>query len=247
MKRFFVSLMVIIPIFAFSEPESLRIASLEYPPFIFEENNEAKGKIVEIVKEVFHRLKINTEISIYPVARGLKLLESGDVDAYFTLKRTAEREKKFLFTTQPLIQQSYTFFARSDSGITYDGVLSNMAKYLIGIVNQTSYGPLFDEAVKNSELPNIDISNSFENNFMKLQHKRVDLVINSYDVGIALIKRIHAEDSIIPLFPPVEVVKSYLAFGRGKDFSSLARRCDEKVQKMKADGPILKIDNEYGR
>lgn len=65
MKRFFVSLIVIIPIFAYSEAGTLRIASLEYPPFIFEENNEAKGSIVEIAAASFRTWR-STDIALLP-------------------------------------------------------------------------------------------------------------------------------------------------------------------------------------
>jgi polar amino acid transport system substrate-binding protein len=89
-------------------------------------------------------------------------------------------------------------------------------------VSNTSYGIAFDECVKKGFFPNIDEAQSFEQNIRKLVAGRVDLIINSHDVGQYILKKIRADTAIIALYPPVDVIDSYLAFTRKRDFSSLA-------------------------
>jgi polar amino acid transport system substrate-binding protein len=213
-------------------PNALKLATLEYPPFIYQENDEAKGPLVETVKELFRRLEFEIDIHFYPVPRGLLMVSEGDVDAYFTLKRNEEREKSLLFTRTPLITQNFVFFAKADSDIRWDGAFADVRAYRIGVASQTSYGKRFDDAVKKGELGVLEAAGSFEQNFRKLIAGRVDLIVNSYDVGMAILKRLGAEQEVEVLSPPIESVPSYLAFTRKKDYADLASRYDRALDQL---------------
>lgn len=207
------------------------IATLEYPPFIYSEGNEVKGPIAEKVRNVFTSLGITVRIEMLPITRGLAMVASGDVDAFFSLKRTPERDLALLFTKVPLIQQPFVFFTRRDSAIQWNGRPDDIKGYRIGVVSKTSYGKIFDAYVKDGILAHIEETQSFEVNIKKLIAGRVDLVINSYDVGQYLIQKLHAEDDIVSLSPPVETVTSYLAFTRARDYSRLADKFDEALSR----------------
>lgn len=185
---------------AFAEPNKLVIATLEYPPFITT-GPPVGGPVVDRVRSVFARLGVEVDIVVYPIARGLSMVETGKVDAYFSLKRTPERERILLFTRQPLVTQTFVFFARADSKITWTGRMDELRNRRIGVVSSTSYGPLFDRAAKEL-LIHLDEANTFEQNLAKLIAGRVDLVINSLDVGRELVQRLGAEDQVIALVPP---------------------------------------------
>jgi polar amino acid transport system substrate-binding protein len=216
---------------AFAEQKNIVIATLEYPPFIYSDKNQIKGPIVEKVKEIFDKLGVNVTIKILPIARGLLMVKNGEVDAYFSLKKTPERENVLLFTETPLIKQPFVFFTKKDSNVKWFGSIADIKNYRIGVVSQTSYGMVFDGYVKGGLISNIDESQSFELNIKKLIAGRVDLVINSYDVGQDLIKKLHAENEIIALIPPVEVINSYLAFTKVRDYSYLANQYDNLLRK----------------
>ena len=98
------------------------------------------------------------------------MVNNGEVDAFFSLKKSPEREEELLFTKRSLIRQPFVFF------------------------------------------PNIDEAQSFEQNIKKLVAGRVDLIINSHDVGHYILKKIRADTAIIALYPPVDGIDSYLAF-----------------------------------
>lgn len=208
-----------------SEQQTIQIATLEYPPFIYSENDQVKGPISEKVRDVFQELGINVIIKIYPIARGLFMVTKGDADAYFSLKKTPEREKQLLFTNEPLIQQPFVFFTTKESGIVWTGSIEDIKKYKIGVVSKTSYGAVFDNYVRNGIITNLDEAQTFEQNIRKLIAGRVDLVINSYDVGLTLLDKLQVEN-IIALSPPVEVVYSYLAFTKAKNYSELVEKYD---------------------
>lgn len=221
----------------YAENRKISIATLEYPPFIYTENDEVMGPLADKVREIFARLGVETDIRAYPIARGLLMVQNGEVDAYFSLKRNAEREKYLLFTNEPLIRQPFVFFARNDSGIRWSGVFGEIRNYKIGVVAKTSYGNAFDELVRNGFLPVIDEAQTFELNVKKLVAGRVDLIINSLDVGLYILRINNASDLVSPLFPPVEIINSYLAFTKARDFSSLAKEYDTMLAGVnRADG-----------
>ncbi len=210
----------------YGESRKITVATLEYPPFIYSENDQAAGPIVDKVRSLFARLGVDAEITIYPIARGLSMVQKGEVDAYFSLKKTPEREKSLRYTGMPLIKQPFVFFSRNDSGIGWNGNIDDIKKYRIGIVSKTSYGSVFDEYVRNGILTNIDEAQTFEQNVRKLIAGRVDLIINSYAVGQEISRKLNADNRIVALSPPVETVDSYLAFTKAKDYSSLAEKFD---------------------
>jgi len=210
----------------FAQPNSILIATLEYPPFIYSDGDQVKGPIVDKVKNIFDRLGVEVTIQILPIARGLLMVKNGEVDAYFSLKKTRERERDLLFTNTPLVQQPFVFFIKNNSKILWNGNLDDVKNYKIGVVSKTSYGMIFDEYVKNGNISNIDEAKSFELNVKKLIAGRVDLVINSYDVGRYLLKKLNSENEVVALDPPVEIINSYLAFTKVRDYSNLAEQFD---------------------
>lgn len=214
----------------FAQQKTITIATLEYPPFIYSDGTKAKGPIVDKVEHIFNRLNINADIQILPITRGLLMVKNGDVDAYFSLKKTPEREHDLLFTKEPLIQQPFVFFVSKNSNMSWTGNLEEIKNYKIGIVSKTSYGKTFDECVKKGLFTNLDESQSFELNIKKLIAGRIDLAINSYDVGMYLLKKLNAENQIIALKPSIETVNSYLAFTKTKDYASLAAQFDKILE-----------------
>jgi polar amino acid transport system substrate-binding protein len=230
---------------ASAQDATLKLAALEYPPFIHQNGDRAEGEIADVVREIFFRLGRTIKIEFFPASRGMAMLSSGDVDAMFTLKKNAERENTMLFPKQPLIRQDFVFFVLKDSKVAYNGDLSTMSNIRIGVVNQTSYGTKFDTAVKNGKIVKLEISQSFENNFQKLLARRMQAVINSRDVGNQILKNLGAESRVMVTGPPVETVDSYLAFTRKKDLTALAEAFDKVVISMKNDGTINKIRTKY--
>ncbi|WP_028581823.1 substrate-binding periplasmic protein [Desulfogranum japonicum] len=160
--RFLIFFVFIMVCNVYAEQQKIVIATLEYPPFIYSENNQVKGPIVDKIRDLFDKLEVKVTIKIYPIARGLFMVKNGEVDAYFSLKKTPEREKKLLFTKEPLIQQPFVFFVRNDSKIIWNGNLEDIKNYRIGIVSKTSYGMVFDEYLKKGFIKNIDEAQTFE-------------------------------------------------------------------------------------
>ena len=224
----------------------LLLATLEYPPYVMNTDYGAQGLTVDIVSAAFARMDQPISIRFFPIARGQQKLIDGEVDAFFSIKKTPERKQSMLFTERALMQQRYVFFAHKDSSWRYDGRFASVSGATIGVVNATSYGARFDAAVRDSVFSRLDVAVDHRSNFRKLLARRVDLVICSELVGRYYLAALDGSKEIGVLGPTIETTFSYLAFGRKRDYHAMARHLDEALAGMERDGTLARIYQEYG-
>lgn len=225
--------------------EPLRLATLEYPPYITETTDGAQGLVVDVVKAAFARIGQPIQIEFFPIARGQLRLLNGQADAFFSIKKTPEREKTMLFTRKALMTQDYVFFVRKGSSSRFNGNFESMADAKIGLVMATSYGGRFDAAAQAGTFKRLEPVTSHETNFRKLLAGRIDAVICSRLVGLYYLDRLAGLKEVAIDGPVVETTLSYLAFSRQQDFSALAARFDEALEAMERDGSLKRMLNAY--
>ena len=176
----------------------------------------------------------------------LNMLTHGEADGLFTIKKTPEREATMLFPKTPLIVQDYVFFVRKGSPFRFDGEYASLGQASIGVVNATSYGGRFDEAVKAGKFARLDAAPTYEQTFKKLLAGRVDVVICSRLVGLSVLSTLDAVDQVEISGPPSETTGSYLVFTRKKDWGAVANRLDKALEAMSKDGTLARIHRAYG-
>jgi polar amino acid transport system substrate-binding protein len=228
-----------------SEPAPLKIATLDYPPYIINTDGQASGLVVEIVREAFRRSGQAIEIDFYPWTRSLSLLSTGGVDALFTIKKTAAREISYRYPKETVISQDYVFFVRKDTKFNFDGSYASIANARIGVVANTSYGERFDEAIRQKFFEKIETAKDYELIFRMLVHDRVDVVICSHLVGLNFLKKIDKANEVVVSGPPSETAYSYLIFTRAYDTSILADNFDRAMASMRKDGTIARLLKAY--
>lgn len=236
-------LALLLPAFGWAAEPPVRLATLEYPPYIVQTEQGAQGLSVDIVKTAFARIGRSTQIEFYPIARGQHMLLAGEVDGFFSIKKTPEREKTMLFSQKPLISQDYVFFVRKHSHWRFNGQFASIAKANIGIVYATSYGSRFDSAVQSGQLTKLDSATDYAMTFRKLLAGRVDTVICSRLVGMAYLKAMGKLNEVEITGPPVETTFSYLAFTRQRDNTALAQQFDQAMDSMQRDGTLQRLLN----
>lgn len=223
----------------------LVIGVLEYSPYIKKNDSDYSGLAVDIVNEAFNRMNKKTNFVLFPIARSLKMLDDGEIDGFFSIKKTAEREKNLIFPKEYLFSQDYVFFMKKKSVFDYNGTYDSIKNLRIGIVNTVSYGSRFDLAVKENYFSDLDYANNFESCFKKLANERVDIVICSKLVGLEIIKVLNLKSEIIISGPPSETAFSFIAFSNKKEHLELADSFDDAIKKMKKDGTMKKIQKRY--
>lgn len=224
----------------------VRLATFEYPPYIQQVDGRAQGLASELVREAFARMKRPVLIEVYPLNRGLKLLDAGAVDGFFSIKKTPEREAKLVFVREPLFRQDYVFFSRADGNFRFDGDFATIAGQTIGVLASTSYGRRFDEAVQRGDLPKVEVASSYESLFRMLAGGRFDAVICSRLVGFEFVRRTGTVGQIGVSGPVVETTQSYLVFSSGSEHQVLAEAFAQAMAQMRRDGTLTGLQARYG-
>lgn len=222
------------------------LVSFDYPPFVEQVAGQPKGIMIDVVREAFRRMGTPLEIDFYPLGRNFMLLDAGAVDGMFTVKKTPERLARYTFSREALLTQDYVIFTNSDSELAFDGRLEQLGDQLIGVVRDTSYGTVFDAAVRNGTLSHLEPTLTHESNFKKLLYHRVDAVVCSKVVGLSILKSLNAGKQVKIVGPAIETTQSYMIFGKQVN-PSVVQSFDKAVAQMQSDGTVRRIFDRYTR
>lgn len=225
--------------------EPLEVVTLQYPPYQYEEAGKLKGFVASIVTEVFKRMKQPINIKVYPFANAIRMIEHGHADAIFTAAKNSEREAFADFPREVLIDQTMSLFVNTNSSLAFDGDLSKLRQYRFGVINGYRYGDVFDDAVQDGTLPNIDETNSPESNARKLVAGRIDLWMSNREQAQFTIRRLGLSATIKELKPAVQIIPSYLAFSKERKLGHVREEFDRELRRMKGDGSYDRIIAEY--
>lgn len=233
---------------AAAETRPLTVVSFDYPPFMEALPGEApSGMMVELVNRVFERMGQPIKMEFYPLGRSLSLIDTPLADAFFTIKKTDERELKYLFTKEPVLTQEFVIFVRADSPLEFKGDIHVLANTTLGVVNKVSYGATFDDAARRGVFSKLEVAPSYESNFKKLLARRMDALVCSRVMGMALLKRLNAEGQARVSGPPFEITQSYLIFNRHTVDPGIAAEFDKALVALRKDGSLRKLKDKYAR
>jgi len=228
------------PAISATSATALRVVSFPYPPLMLADaRHMPAGPMVELVTQVFQRMGQPVTIDMLPLARALLQMETGMADAMFTVKKTPERDVTYLFSSEPVLQQDYVFFTLRDTPLLFRGDLAALADTSIGVVGSTSYGPRFDAAVKRGLLRRLETSSSHESNFRKLLAGRMQALICSRVVGLALVQQLQAGARVRISGPVVDTTHSYLMFNRRTVTPQQVAHFDRALQAIRREEQAL--------
>lgn len=226
--------------------DTVRLVTLSYPPYEFEQNEAVKGVAVDIVTEAFRRTRRDVQISILPWARALEEVRSGNASGIFTIYKTPERETYLSYTEEPLLTQAVALFSLKKASTPYDGNILSLANTPIGVVNRVSYGSVFDNAVNAGWLGNIDHSASdFEMNVRKFLKGRFDVLVNDRWNALYMFKKFGALNQVKELMPELQNVDCFIAFTKARDLSYMRMEINAALAGMKKDGTYQRIIDQY--
>lgn len=232
---------------ALAQVKPTRLVTFDYPPFMVAGSaGQLSGLMIDVVTEAFKRMGQAVRIEFYPFSRCLAMVDAGKADAMFTIKKTPQREAHYLYPKEPVLTQHYVFFVRSNSTLEFKGELIDFANATIGVVDNTSYGGIFDAAVKQGVFKKLDTAPDYESNFRKLLVGRVDAVIISQVVGEAIVKQLNAAEQVRVSGPAVETAMSYMMFNK-KTPPALISEFDKAIASMREDGTLGRIQNAYSQ
>ena len=225
--------------------EPLQIATDGWHPVAYLENGHPAGALCDVLTEAARRAGLSIEFHLQPWARGMAETQAGRIDAIFPAFRTPERESILAFPGEILLEENVTWFVRADSPIEIGPDLAGARGHRIALVNRTSLGAHFDQALRNGMLTNVEAVPDTTSAVRTLTGGRVELIAG-FDQGIwAEAEQLGLKDQLRELKPAIEAVPAYLAFTRARDLSAESQAIDAALKSMKEDGTYQKILARY--
>lgn len=243
-------LMVLVAIFMTTQTcwaGSYKLATIEYPPFVFLENGKAAGMNVEVIGEAFARAGHSVSYDFVPWTRGLKSVEKGRVDGLFPVYKTPERMKYAIYTSEVLGEEAATFFVPSASPIQFDGDLAKLSGYTFGIIRDFSYGQMFDDAKNSGVLRKFEVTDSLDSNVKMLVSSRYDIFVGEPFTALDTMKKMGVAEKVRRLSPDIQSTSTYVMFSRAKNLEKLADDISKALKSMKDDGTYQAIIDKYSK
>ncbi|WDP89315.1 MAG: transporter substrate-binding domain-containing protein [Desulfobacter sp.] len=166
---------------------SIKLGAFKYPPFYLEEEGKICGIAVEIIDELFGRLSIETDVTLYPLKRALGYAKEGKIDAIMILIKTTERSEYIQYTI-PIMKVRGLIWSAVDrkGGILHFSSLKDLKSYKIGATIGYSYGQKFDDLLKSMKVNRV--ATDYQN-YKKLMAHRIDIFPGNEIVAKGLFKK----------------------------------------------------------
>ncbi|WP_319524393.1 transporter substrate-binding domain-containing protein [uncultured Desulfosarcina sp.] len=222
----------------------IKLAAFDYQPFFYQESNEIHGLGVDLGNELFRRLHLETELTLYPLKRALEYMKDGTVDAIMILVKTPERER-FLVYSEPLVPaKGYIWSAADRQGgpVNFER-LEDLRPYKIGVTVGYSYGGPMDAFLKSI---NTDAAPQEYLSFKKLMAHRVDIVPATDIIAGSMIKK-HPEfhGKFAHSSKPFHEADYYMGIGKKSGLAQMVPLLNKTITEMKAEGFVDKIIKKY--
>jgi polar amino acid transport system substrate-binding protein len=226
-------------------PASLVLVAADSAPTAYMEDGRPSGVLVDVVTEAFRRTGHQFEIQLMPWARCLAEIRSGRVDGIFSVFQLPERNEFLTYTSTPIINQVLAFFVPADSDLKFGGEIAQLQGFKIGTIRGTSYGTKVDSALDAGVWSTVVKTNNIDSLVGMLALKRIDLAVGYRHVVLEAARKKGYLNKIKELSPSIDVIPSYLAFTKQRDYSEVVVSFDRALTSMKDDQSFRAIYEKH--
>jgi L-cystine transport system substrate-binding protein len=226
--------------------ETLRVGTEGvYAPFTFQDSSgQLTGYDVEVVRELARRAGLEAVFVPTPWDSIFLGLEARKFDLVANqIGKTAEREKKYLFTQDYLISGAQ-IIVRNDRAGEFKG-LESLAGLKVGTGVGSNYSKLL-EAFNQTHKPGIDIKYYDGNLTTVLQDivaGRLDATVNDRLTVGHNVKNLSLPVKVVG--EPVDRVPSHFVVRKGAQGEALVKRLDAAIAAARQDGTLAKLSVKW--
>lgn len=233
-------------LFSYAQEVELLIATRQFPPFEFIENDKIVGINQETISNILKKIGYTVKFVPLPWKRALITTEDGITDAIASIKKSPNLANAYVFSN-PIMYIQDSFYKKKTLNLTAT-TLKDLSKYKIGIVDKYFYGLHF--TIQNfpkifpltSSTPEID-------NLEKLNAGRVDLILcpaNICNYWLNKYPKLFSNIQIINHLSVDEPQALYLAFSKNnKNSAEIIKKFNDELKKYLAEGAITKSIKKY--
>ncbi|XPV76898.1 MAG: substrate-binding periplasmic protein [Desulfovibrio sp.] len=231
---------------AIAQPHSVVIGTDEWPPYEFVDKKQVKGLSTDILKAVLNEMQIRVDsLAIYPWVRLMSIIEDGTVDIAYSAAFNADRAKRLIYSSEPLIESSWVMIIRKED---QDRLKFNEWTDLYGYRLGTVRGYLYNEEFDSYYKKNIDYEavSGDKVNLKKLLNNRIDYIICDYYNAQFLISTLNIKDEVhIFQNTPVSRTQYYALFSPKTLNRSFAKEFSKVLASFKKTPQYTDIINSY--
>jgi len=137
MPRWYFAFLVLVWGVTHAGAPELHFVGQYYPPFNWEENGAMRGAMVDVVRRACELQHVPCRFSQEPLARGIRMLQDGQVHGVMALIPNAERAK--YSTASPHLMYSMLAYAGSPQAPPLEG-LNQLDQWTVGVVRASFSG-----------------------------------------------------------------------------------------------------------
>jgi polar amino acid transport system substrate-binding protein len=213
-----------------------------YPPVSWTEQGELRGLAPQVVRQLFGEL--GHEVRVEPLGnwkRCLLEVQEGRIDIVAAAYRTRERDRHFVFSSQPLIVDAIVLFVRRDRTFPFSR-WEDLEGRTVGLLLGDSFGERFDRFAE-ARLKVERVSRS-EQNVRKLVLGRIDFMPIGLGTWRLQERSLGYGDEIVQLPTPLSSEHYYIAVRRGSALAAQLGHIDRRLREMRADGSLQRLEQQ---
>lgn len=158
----------------------IKIAAGEWPPFIGQEL-ENYGSVGQTIQAAFASQGYQVQFDFYPWGRAYQKTQDGDYAATAVWMYAEERIEHFNYS-DPVAQEQFVFFYNKSKPFEWQS-LDEVKGFNLGGGVGYSYGSELDQMIDSKAVNMVRVAKP-EQNFLKLKHRRIDLVPEEKQIGL---------------------------------------------------------------
>lgn len=220
------------------------LATEKWPPFRIEDQNNTEkltGIDIDIIEVLSKKINIKIAVTIYPWARCLENLKTGQSDLIIGLAYSKDREEYIYYLKPSYHYVKPVFYTKKGKGKKI-AKYADLYIYSIGVSNKSVYFEPFNSDFK---LRKIDFLS--ENQMLKLLSlDRVDVIIGtepniSYDILMGGYKELFEK----AVYEPDAMTELFIGISKKSVLMSKIKEFENALISLKTEKVIEKILNKY--
>lgn len=227
----------------FAKTKTLQVGtSTGYPPFYYMEEGDLKGICIDVIAEVFKKMKLTPSYRQLSWKRMLLAGQKKSVDAVMPLFKTKEREKFLYFHRNQIAFETNQLFVRHDSEISKFAPGEDFSEHSVGVISGYSYGSQFE---KINFIKKIAVHR--ESDILRMvRASRISMGIGNKNVLLYHVKKIgFTPDQFKFLSPNVTEEPLFIGFTHKKGHQKLSQQFSKILSQFKRTTKYRNILEKY--
>jgi len=231
------SLLIVSPLKA----EPFRIVTEDFPPYNFQEGDQAKGLSSEVVKAVMEQINLQASIEFYPWARAYESALTDKNILIYSIARIAEREALFHWVGTIAPYKTSLFKLKANKTIEVNSI-AEAKKYEVGVSSED----VISTYLKRNGFPFLKVVASDILGIRLLANNRIDLIASDEASFYQRLKNEGLDASLFERVFRLEELSDqlYMAFSLGSD-ADLVTAFRDGLEVIKLNKTYDQIQQQY--